>query len=101
MELLVKYKSGEFRRVNLTQDFFTYAGESTAKRSLDFAYMHGADPLYILLYRNGGLMYEKRFKQEEVPYGAKKETKADEKDIKKQLRKEFKNVKFTTKYRLF
>jgi len=63
--------------------------------------MHGADPLYILLYRNGGLMYEKRFKQEEAPYGEKKEKKADEKEIKKQLRKEFKNVKFTTKYRLF
>ena len=46
-------------------------------------------------------MYEKRFKQEEAPYGEKKEKKADEKEIKKQLRKEFKNVKFTTKYRLF
>ena len=98
MELIIKYKDGEYRRINLHQEFFTYTGESAAKRSLDIAYMHGKELSYVLLYRNGGLMYEKRFKEEEVPYGQKKEVTADEKQIKKQLRKEFKNVPFTTKY---
>lgn len=99
MLLLVKYKSGETRRVNLTLEFFKSQELSVMKRAQDFAFMHGTDPYQIFVYRGSETLAEFTYRsnapeeKKSMPWMVVDETK-----IKKQLKKQFKNVPFKEKY---
>ncbi len=97
MRLTVKYQSGEIRTVNLHPSFFGSCEVSLAKRAVDFAHQHGFNPYRIEVLRGGDLMYEKTYR-ENNPIQLKSQEKVDEKQIKKDLRNEFKRVPFTVKY---
>lgn len=101
MPLIIKYKSGETRKVDLTNEFFSSYDVSISKRVLDFAYMHGSDPYYIGVFRGQENVYENNIMKnvpDSIPSKIKKAYHIDEFKIKKALRKEFKNVKFTKKF---
>ncbi len=96
MLLSIKYKSGAIRTVNLTEDFFTFYEISIFHRANDFAFMHGLDPYIITVTRGNEVVYEKTY-YSNSPDAVKKEPKIDEKEIKKHLRKQFKNIPFKEK----
>jgi len=97
MLLTIKYKSGEIRNVNLCEEFFTFYEVSIFHRANDFAYMHGPDPYIVTVTRGNEVVYEKTY-YSNSPDSVKKEYKVDERDIKKHLRKQFKNVPFQEKW---
>lgn len=100
MLLSIKYKSGEIRNVNLTEDFFSYYESSIFHRAIDFAFMHGADPYSITVTRGSEVVYEKTYHSNN-PIQKSKENKIDERDLKKHLRKQFKNVPFEEKWIIY
>ena len=97
MLLTIKYRSGEIRKTNLHPSFFTSYEVSIAQRAMDFAYQHGAFPYQIKVYRGNDLVFE-RLLRENAPAETTKVAAVDETQIKKQLRNQFKNQKFTVKY---
>lgn len=99
MILLVKYKSGESRKVNLTEEFFKSQDSSVLRRAQDFAYMHGSDPYQILVFRGNESMVEHNIRANNPDEFVKSPWMVvDETKVKKQLRKQFKNIPFTQKY---
>jgi L-ribulose-5-phosphate 3-epimerase UlaE len=101
MILFVKYKSGETRRVNLTEDFFKSQDTSVHKRANDLAKAHGADIYQIYVTRGNEIVFENTYSKN-APEEAENNSwmNVDETKIKKTLRKQFKNVPFTQKYKL-
>ena len=90
MQFVAKYRSGETRVINLTIDFFTFTELSVAKRALDLAYSFATDVFDIKVWREEVLVYDKFDRAMAPERYTKKNKYIDEKDIKKQLRKEFK-----------
>jgi hypothetical protein len=99
MVLFVKYKTGETRRVNLTEEFFKSQDTSVYKRGHDFAKAHGSEIYQISVMRGNEVVFENIYSRN-APEEADKTPwiKVDEFQIKKNLRKQFKNVPFTQKY---
>lgn len=104
MQLQVIYKSGEQRIIHLHSSFFPSKSdfspnekiESYHEKAIKLAYEYGLHPYYIAVFKGGKVMFEKVNKQNK-PLEFIKEKKIDEKKVKKILRKEFKNSKFTYK----
>ena len=96
MLLVLKYQSGELRRVNLHPSFFTSYETSISKRALDFGHMHGSDLYQVSVQRGAEVMFEQTFRQNapESKFGGYN---IDETKVKKTLRNKHKNEKFTTK----
>jgi hypothetical protein len=97
MVLTVKYKNGEIRNTNLHPSFFEITDFTISQRAVDFAFMHGQDPYEVKVIRGNEIMFEKTYRMNH-PEKVKSSPKVDERDLKKQLRKQFKNVGFTEKY---
>lgn len=96
MLLLAKYKSGEIRRVNLHQSFFTSYETSISKRALDFGHMHGSELYQISVQRGSETMFEQTFRHN-APESQFRGYNIDETKVKKTLRRKHKHDKFTTK----
>jgi hypothetical protein len=96
MLLIVKYKSGEVRRVNLTQEFFNSYDLSISKRALDFAHMNGSDVYHVSVQRGNEIVFENIYRSN-APEEKSSEFIVDESNIKKMFRNKHKNDKFTTK----
>lgn len=101
MQLIIKYKRGELRTINLHPDFFRSGieNETIPTKAMTLAYEYGPDPYHIAVMRGGDSMYEK-FIKGNIPQPVTKEKPVDYFQIKKDLRKEFKGVKFTGSERL-
>jgi hypothetical protein len=97
--LNVKYKSGESRNLNLHLSFFDPCEYTISQRATDFAFMHGRDPYHVSVTRGNEILFERTYRNN-VPERKAKVHKIDERQIKKDLKKEFKNVPFTLKYKV-
>lgn len=105
MELIVKYKEGSTRRVNLTSAFFNHnLGSKTvdpglSKKALDFAYDCGQDPYYVGVFRGTTVVFETHIRKNQPDESKQPDwIKIDESSVKKKLRKMFKNKPFTHKH---
>lgn len=104
MQILIKYKSGEGRKINLHPYFFAtneitrkmpwISDVSVSDRAQQIAYSGGREPYYIGVFRDGVTVYELniRANQPDIfnPRRKSKEEKIDERQVKKYLRKETK-----------
>lgn len=91
MQLIIKYKNGESRIINLHQEFFTAIDcPPISKRAEDIAYELGKDPYYIGVFRGNDPSFELKILKNMPPEPVYTEP-INEKKIKKQLRKEFKH----------
>lgn len=97
MQLIVKYKSGERRIVNLHPDFFSINEIPLSKKTMDFAYEYGFEPYYVGVIRGGDIMYEVTIRKN-VPVVYPEPKKIDERKVKKILRKQHRKEKFNTKW---
>ncbi len=107
MQLHIKYKNNSTRLVNLTDAFFSaksndkQADPGVARKATDFAYSTGTDPYYIGVFRGNVNVFETYIRKNQPDEQAVEAfMEVDERGIKKKLRKEFKNKKFTDKVKL-
>lgn len=100
MQLNIKYQNGEHRIVNLTPAFFdndlNSKSGSAEKRATDIAYQLGNRPYHVVLNQSGRILMDKKYPGNEPPLVAVTKP-VNEKELKKQLRKEFKHIPFTLK----
>jgi len=86
--LTISYEDNHKRVINLRDEFFNRE-DNVAKKVRDIAYKYGHNPLTAVLYKADKVFYENTFKV--VDKKPLKETKLEEKELKKSLRNEFKN----------
>lgn len=100
MQLSIKYQNGEHRILNLNAAFFdnelNARNGSPEKRATDIAHQLGSKPYHILLSQGGRVIMDKKNPGYEPELSYTKNA-VDEKDLKKQLRKQFKSEPFSLK----